>query len=88
MIRSLRSISLAVSVWAACPAFGQVVLAPGHADGLYRAGEKAVWTVKPVPQSRATDATWTARKNGAGSPFRAGTVDLSSGSATIACIGR
>jgi cephalosporin-C deacetylase len=83
MVKSYRSIFLAVLIWSACPSFGQVVLTPQNADGLYKAGENAVWTVKPAPQSSTTSVTYTARKNGTGSPFKEGTLDLSSGSATI-----
>jgi len=83
IIKLCRSIFLTILIWFACPSFGQVVLTPKNADGLYKAGENAIWTVKPAPQSSTTSATYTARKNGTGSPFKQGILDLSSGSATI-----
>jgi cephalosporin-C deacetylase-like acetyl esterase len=67
---------------AAWPCFGQVVLTPKNSDGLYHAGEKAVWTVKPASDSKTTNATYSVRKNGT-TQIQQGTLDLSSGSATI-----
>lgn len=61
---------------------GQVVLTPKYSDGLYQAGEKAVWTVKPASDSTARNATYSVRKNGV-TQIQQGTLDLSSGSATI-----
>jgi cephalosporin-C deacetylase-like acetyl esterase len=66
----------------AWPCFGQVVLTPKHPDGLYHAGEKAVWTVKPASDSKATNANYTIRKNGT-TQIQQGELDLSSGSASI-----
>ena len=61
---------------------GQVVLRPKNSNGLYQVGEKAVWTVKPASESTATNATYAVRKNGT-TQIQQGTLDLSSGSATI-----
>jgi len=61
---------------------GQIVLTPKNSDGLYQAGEKAVWTVKPTSESNATNATYSVRKNGV-TQIQQGRLDLSSGSATI-----
>jgi hypothetical protein len=83
MVKLKRSIFLIIFIWSACPSLGQVVLTPKNADGLYKAGEKAVWTVKPAPQSSTISVTYTARKNGTGSPFKQGTLALSSGGVTI-----
>jgi cephalosporin-C deacetylase len=82
MFKLRRFAVLAFMGWAALPAFGQVVLTPKNVDGLYKAGENAVWTVKPAPQSSTTGATYTLRKNGA-TVLRQGTIDFASGSATI-----
>jgi len=61
---------------------GQVALTPKNADGLYQAGEKAVWTIKPASESTATNANYSVRKNGT-TQIQQGTLDLSSGSAKI-----
>lgn len=61
---------------------GQVVLTPKNSDGLYQAGEKAVWTVKAASESTATNATYSVRKNGT-TQIQQGTLEVSSGSATI-----
>jgi cephalosporin-C deacetylase len=68
---------------AAYPCIGQFVLTPKNANGLYPAGEKAVWILKPAPDSRATNATYSIRKNGTMQVLQQGTLDLSSASATI-----
>lgn len=74
---------VAVLVWAARPCFGQFVLTPRNANGLYPAGEKAVWTVKPAADSKATNATYTVHKNGTPQVVQQGTLDFSSGGATV-----
>jgi cephalosporin-C deacetylase len=81
----LRSAALiTLIVWAACPCFGQVVLTPKNADGLYKDGEKVVWTVNPASGSKTTNATYSIHKNGTTQRLQEGMLDLSSGSATIA----
>jgi cephalosporin-C deacetylase-like acetyl esterase len=83
MIKNLFSALLALLVWAAGPGFGQVAVTPRNSDGLYKAGEKVAWTVKPALDSKVTNATYSIRKNGTSQILQQGTVDLSSGSATI-----
>jgi cephalosporin-C deacetylase-like acetyl esterase len=78
-------VTAVLAAWLACAAtrsLAQVVLTPKHSDGLYQAGEKAVWTVKPASDSKATNATYSVRKNGV-TQIQQGTLRLSSGSATI-----
>jgi cephalosporin-C deacetylase-like acetyl esterase len=75
--------STLIALLAACSCVGQVVLTPKNADGLYKAGEKVVWTVKPGSDSKATNATYSVRKNGATQILQQGTLDLSSGGVTI-----
>lgn len=60
----------------------QVVLTPKNSNGLYQAGEKAVWTVKAASESTATNAAYSVRKNGT-TQIQQGTLDLSAGSGTI-----
>jgi cephalosporin-C deacetylase len=74
---------VALLVWGACPGLGQVILTPKNPDGLYRAGEKAVWMVRPASDFRTTNATYSVRKNGTAQVIQQGVLDLSSGSATI-----
>ncbi|HEX4795856.1 MAG TPA: acetylxylan esterase [Humisphaera sp.] len=81
MIRSQRYAFLALVAWSTC-AFGQVVLTQKNPTGIYKADETAVWTITRSPQSNSTGANYTVRKNGA-SVLKQGTIDLSSGSATI-----
>jgi endoglucanase len=65
------------------PCFGQIVLTPRNPNGLYRPGEKVVWTVTAGSESDKTKAEYSIRKNGADEVLKQGTIDLSSGSATI-----
>jgi cephalosporin-C deacetylase-like acetyl esterase len=83
--RFVRTISLAILLsLVAGPCLGQqLVITPRNADGLYKAGEAANWTITRGPQATATTATYTIRKNGVMPPIKEGSLDLSSGSATI-----
>ena len=77
-------LALAASLaFLSAPSFGQVVLTPKNSDGLYQAGEKAVWTIKPSPQSAATNVSYSIRKNGTTQILQQGALNLSSGSATV-----
>jgi cephalosporin-C deacetylase len=84
MMMKLRPPALiTLIVMAACPCLGQVILTPKNVDGLYNAGEKVVWTVKPAPDSQTANAAYSIRKNGTSLRLQQGTLDLSSGSAAI-----
>jgi cephalosporin-C deacetylase-like acetyl esterase len=83
MIKIQSSTLFALLIWVVSPCDGQVVLSPKNSDGLYKASEKVVWTVKPAPQSTTTNASYSIRKNGTTQYLKQGTLDLSSGSATI-----
>ena len=84
MLKTIRSFIVFIVVTLVAQAgFGQVIITPKNADGLYRAGEKAVWTVKPGPQSATTAVDYTIHKNGGTAQLNKGTLDLSSGSATV-----
>lgn len=62
---------------------GQFILTQKNSNGLYPAGEKAVWTVKPVAGSKMTNVTYSVYKNGTAQMVQQGGLDFSSGSATI-----
>lgn len=81
----LLSLVVAASIgFLSAPCFAQVVLTPAHSDGLYEAGEEVVWTLKPSSQFATTIINYSIRKNGTTQILQQGTLDLSSGSATIA----
>lgn len=60
------------------------VAAPYHASGIYAAGEKAGWTITPVPgvTPPTGDFTYTVKTNNSAT-IKTGTFNLSSGPATI-----
>ncbi|HEX9048387.1 MAG TPA: acetylxylan esterase [Verrucomicrobiae bacterium] len=63
--------------------FGQFVCQQRNSNGLYAAGEKAVWTIKPSADYQASNATYTVCQNGTSRVVQQGTLDFSAGSATI-----
>lgn len=65
------------------PCSGQFVLTPENSNGLYQAGEKAVWTITLAPASKATSAGFSVHKNGTSQVLQQGSLDLSSGRAVI-----
>ena len=63
---------------------GQIVLTPQREGGLYGPGQAAGWTITSASQSTsATLIQYIIRKNGVGEPEEQGTLELTSGSATI-----
>ncbi len=92
----LRSLSrlVAVLVLAGAPLFSQgrapiaqqLTFAPYHASGIYAVGDTAGWTVTPGPTPPSYAYRWTIRRNNA-VVLKEGTLDLSSGKATIEIVG-
>jgi len=60
----------------------QLVFTPYHASGIYDVGETVGWTVTPGSTPPAYAYKWTIRRNNA-VVLKEGTLDLSSGKATI-----
>jgi cephalosporin-C deacetylase len=60
----------------------QLTFTPYHATGIYSAGETVGWTVTPGPTPPTYKYKWTIRRNNA-VVLKEGTLDLSSGRATI-----
>lgn len=85
-LQSIGSVTAVLAALLACIAArsqGQILLTPKNSNGLYQAGEKAAWTVKSASDSNATNATYSVRKNGTTQVLQQGTLDLSSGDATL-----
>ena len=83
MNRTLHRVALAL-VFAVLGAAQQLTFVPYHATGIYRTGEKAGWTVS-LPKDAAPPAskyTYEIKKNNFDA-IKTGTLDLSSGTATI-----
>jgi cephalosporin-C deacetylase-like acetyl esterase len=87
MTRSLSRIVLLLTLAAAslvaqrAPIAQQLVFTPYRASGTYDVGETVGWTVTPATPPTYT-YTWTARRNNA-VVLKAGTLDLSTGKASI-----
>jgi cephalosporin-C deacetylase len=60
----------------------QLTFTPFHASGIYAIGETVGWTVMPGPTPPTYAYRWTIRRNNA-VVLKEGTLDLSSGKATI-----
>src|SRR3954462_563380 len=62
----------------------QLTFTPYHSSGIYQVGEKVGWAVTEASPTGDTHArfTWTARKNNM-ETVKTGSLDLSSGKATI-----
>ncbi len=76
------ALALVCAFAAAAPA-QQLSFTPFHANGIYDVGEKAGWTVTTgAPAPAASKYTYVIKKNNA-DVLQTGTLDLSSGTATI-----
>jgi cephalosporin-C deacetylase-like acetyl esterase len=64
----------------------QLTFTPYHANGIYDVGETVGWTVTPGPTTPTYAYKWTIRRNNA-VVLKEGTLDLSSGKASIEIIG-
>ena len=64
----------------------QLTFTPYHASGIYDVGETVGWTVTPGPTPPTYAYKWTIRRNNA-VVLKEGTLDLSSGKATIEIVG-
>jgi cephalosporin-C deacetylase len=75
-------------VWAqrGGPIAQQLVFTPHRASGIYDVGDTVGWTVTPGPEAPAYTFKWTIRRNNA-VVLKEGTLDLSSGRATIEIAG-
>ena len=69
------------------PISEQLAFTPYHASGIYDVGETVGWTVTPGPAPPTYAYKWTIRRNNA-VVLKEGTLDLSSGKATIEIVGR
>jgi hypothetical protein len=83
MVNLHLSSFILLTIPVACPCVAQFVLTPRNTDGLYQVGENAVWIVKPAADSQATPVIYSAHKNGTDQILQQGTLNLSSGGATI-----
>jgi cephalosporin-C deacetylase-like acetyl esterase len=81
MNRRLR-LSIALLVLASLSDAQQLSFAPFHSTGIYRLGEKAGWTVSLPNGAAAAKYNYEIKKNNF-ETIKTGTLDLSSGSATI-----
>src|ERR1041385_8220128 len=63
----------------------QLNFTPHHPDGIYEVNEKVGWTATLKKDSAPPSGTYSyaIKKNNFGNPIKAGTLDLSSGSAAI-----
>jgi cephalosporin-C deacetylase-like acetyl esterase len=68
------------------PIAQQLTFTPYHASGVYDVGETVGWTVTPGPTPPTYAYKWTIRRNNA-VVLKAGTLDLSKGTATIEIAG-
>jgi hypothetical protein len=89
-MKAIAKIVGLASMLLALPALAQplnpfITFTPFHANGLYKAGERYGWTVR-APMGMSTQDPlaydYTIRENNQ-TVIRSGTIDLSSGSATI-----
>jgi cephalosporin-C deacetylase-like acetyl esterase len=82
----LALVGVSVSAQRGGPIPQQLVFVPHLASGTYDVGETVGWTVTPGPATPTYSYKWTIRRNNA-VVLKEGTLDLSSGKATIEIVG-
>jgi cephalosporin-C deacetylase-like acetyl esterase len=78
----MRFFPVALLLFAPLASCQQLSFVPFHANGIYKLGEKAGWTVSAASGTPAAKYTYEIKKNNFDT-VKTGTLDLSSGAATI-----